>query len=195
MDTRRRATLRFPAILTGDNPRFAEIARDDFSGEPRSIPMTTNNQPSQGACVVAVISTPDSSNATHPESRKGSRSRLVGVVISTLVVAFLAFDAAGKLAGVAEVKEGAEKLGFPAGQALIMGAVLAICIVVYAIPRTALIGAVGITAYLGGAVTANMRIEAPLFSHILFAVYLGILMWVGLVLRRPELLKSAGLRR
>jgi DoxX-like protein len=76
-----------------------------------------------------------------------------------------------------------------------MGIVLALCVVVYLIPRTAVLGALGVTAYLGGAVTANMRVEAPLLSHTLFAVYLGVLMWVGLVLRRPELLRTVGLRR
>jgi hypothetical protein len=78
---------------------------------------------------------------------------------------------------------------------LVIGIALAICVVVYVIPRTAVLGALGITAYLGGAVTANLRVEAPLFSHTLFAVYLGVLMWVGLVLRRPELLRVAGIRR
>ena len=76
-----------------------------------------------------------------------------------------------------------------------MGIVLAICVVAYVIPRTAVLGALGITAYLGGAVTANMRVEAPLFSHTLFAVYLGVLMWAGLVMRRTELLRVVGLRR
>ncbi len=124
-----------------------------------------------------------------------SKSRKAGIVISVLVTAFLAFDAAGKLAGAAQVKDGTQALGFPAGQAVIMGIVLAVCVVVYVIPRTAVLGAVGITAYLGGAVTANMRVEAPLFSHTLFAVYLGVLMWVGLAMRRPELLRVVGLRR
>ena len=119
----------------------------------------------------------------------------VGVAISVLVGAFLAVDAAGKLAGIQQVKDGTEALGFPAGQALVMGVVLTVCVVVYAIPRTAVLGALGITAYLGGAVTANMRVEAPLFSATLFAVYLGVLMWVGMVLRRPELLRVAGLAR
>ncbi len=105
------------------------------------------------------------------------------------------FDAVGKLVGFQQVKEGTAALGFPAGQALVMGIVLTVCLVVYAIPRTAVLGALGLTAYLGGAVTANMRIEAPLFSTVLFAVYLGVLMWVGMVLRRPELLRVAGLRR
>jgi DoxX-like family len=118
-----------------------------------------------------------------------------GIVISVLVTAFLIFDAAGKLAGAAQVKEGTAALGFPASQALIMGIVLALCVVVYAIPRTTVLGALGVTAYLGGAVTANMRVEAPLVSNTLFAVYLGVLMWVGLVLRRPELLRILGLRR
>jgi hypothetical protein len=76
-----------------------------------------------------------------------------------------------------------------------MGIVLAICVLVYVIPRTAVLGALGITAYLGGAVTTNMRVEAPLFTNTLFAVYLGVLMWVGLAMRRPALLRVVGIRR
>jgi hypothetical protein len=130
-----------------------------------------------------------------PVADRGRWGGRIGVGISVLVGAFLVFDAAGKLAGIPQVKEGTEALGFPTSQALVMGIVLAVCVVVYAIPRTAVLGALGITAYLGGAVTANMRVEAPLFSNILFAVYLGLLMWVGMVLRRPQLLKVAGLSR
>jgi DoxX-like family len=143
---------------------------------------------------MSVIST-DTVSAGSAHRRAKSRTQKVGIGISALVIAFLIFDAFGKLAGVPQVKEGTQALGFPVGQALIMGIVLAACVVVYAIPRTAVLGALGITAYLGGAVTANMRVEAPLFSHILFAVYLGVLMWVGLAMRRPELLKVAGIRR
>jgi hypothetical protein len=145
---------------------------------------------------VSVIST-DTVNQGLERTDRPSKSRLrkAGIAVSVLVTAFLAFDAAGKLAGLPQVKEGTQALGFPPGQALVIGIVLAICVVVYVIPRTAVLGALGITAYLGGAVTANMRVEAPLFSHTLFAVYLGVLMWVGLVLRRPELLRVAGIRR
>ena len=121
--------------------------------------------------------------------------RRIGIVISALVAAFLVFDAFGKLAGAQQVKDGTQSLGFPVHQALVMGIVLSVCVVVYLIPRTAVLGALGITAYLGGAVTANMRVEAPLFSHVLFAVYLGVLMWVGLALRRPQLLAVVGLKR
>ena len=121
--------------------------------------------------------------------------RIVGIVISVIVGAFLAFDVVGKLTRPQAVIDGTEKLGFDSDQAIVMGVVLLVCLVVYVIPRTAVLGALGITAYLGGAVTANMRIEEPLFSTVLFAVYLGVLMWIGLALRRPELLEVAGLRR
>ncbi|CAN5870134.1 DoxX family protein [soil metagenome] len=128
------------------------------------------------------------------EPQKRSRSRVVGIAISVLVGAFLVFDAVTKLVPNEAVTEGMAKLGFPVGQAPVIGIVLTICLVVYVIPRTAVLGALGITAYLGGAVTANMRIEAPLFSTVLSAVYVGVLLWIGLVLRRPELLKVAGLK-
>jgi hypothetical protein len=121
--------------------------------------------------------------------------RKVGITISVLVTAFLVFDFVGKLVAVPQVKEGTQALGFPPGQGLVMGIVLAVCVFVYVIPRTAVLGALGVTAYLGGAVTANMRVESPLLTHTLFAVYLGVLMWIGLAMRRPQLLTVVGLRR
>jgi len=133
-----------------------------------------------------------------PVSRQRSTSRLshrIGVGISVLVAAFLIFDAFGKLAAVQQVKDTTATLGFPVHQAFVMGIVLSVCVLVYVVPRTAVLGALGITAYFGGAVTANMRVEAPLLTHILFAVYLGVLMWVGLALRRPQLLTVVGLKR
>jgi hypothetical protein len=124
-----------------------------------------------------------------------SAARITGIVVSVVVGASLVFDAVGKFMLPEAVKEGTAALGFPLSQAPIMGLVLSVCVVVFAVPRTAVLGALGITAYLGGAVTANMRVEAPLFSATLFAVYFGVLMWVGLVLRRPALLKVVGLAR
>jgi hypothetical protein len=143
---------------------------------------------------MSVIST-DTVPSDLDRTDRPSWVRKTGIVISVLVTAFLAFDAFGKLAAVPQVKEGTAALGFPVGQALVMGVVLAICVVFYVIPRTAVLGALGITAYLGGAVTANMRVEAPLLTNTLFAVYLGVLMWVGLAMRRPQLLAVVGLRR
>ncbi len=133
-----------------------------------------------------------SSDEARPARR--NRRRTTGIVISVLVGAFLA-DIVIKLTRPQEVVDSMAKLGFPIDQALVMGVVLLVCLIVFAIPRTAVLGALGITAYLGGAVTANMRIEAPLFDTVLFAVYTGVLMWIGLALRRPELLKVAGLKR
>jgi hypothetical protein len=76
----------------------------------------------------------------------------------------------------------------------VIGWVLLACLVVFLIPRTAVLGAIGITAYLGGAVTANMRTEKPVATFVLSTVYVGVLLWIGLVLRRPELLRILGLR-
>ena len=143
-----------------------------------------------------MVSTPQTSTASTNSLSAPTRSRsaIVGVVISVLVGLFLAFDVAGKFARPQAVIDGTRDLGFPDQQSYVMGTVLLIGLVLFAIPRTAVLGAVALTGYLGGAVTANMRIEAPLLSTTLFAVYLGVAMWIGLVLRRPELLKVAGLR-
>lgn len=153
--------------------------------------MTLENRTESGATELDATE-PDT---TAPTAGGRNLRRTAGIVISVLLGALLAFDVVGKLTRPQAVVDGTAELGFPGYQAVVMGVVLLTCLVVYAIPRTAVLGALGITAYLGGAVTANMRIEAPLFSSILFAVYLGVLMWIGLVLRRPELLKVAGLSR
>jgi hypothetical protein len=142
---------------------------------------------------MSVIDDTNSPSATAPARR--SRSHKVGIGISAVVGAFLVFDAVGKLSMAEEFKEGTAALGFPVYQALVMGIVLTVCLGVYAIPRTAALGALGITAYLGGAVTANMRVESPLFTHTLSAVYVGVLLWIGLALRRPELWRVAGFKR
>ena len=69
----------------------------------------------------------------------------------------------------------------------VIGTVLAVCLALYLVPRTAILGAVLLTGYLGGAVCAQLRIEAPLFSTMLFPVYFGTLVWVALYLRSPQL--------
>lgn len=138
---------------------------------------------------VGTTATPDATT----ESRRPAR--ILGIVITVVVAAFLVFDVSGKLTRPQAVVDSMASLGFSIGQATVMGIVLAVCLIVFLVPRTAVLGALGLTAYLGGAVTANMRIESPLFSSTLFAVYLGVLLWVGLVLRRPELLAVVGLRR
>jgi hypothetical protein len=80
-----------------------------------------------------------------------------------------------------------ESLGWSASKVVLLGAILLPCTALYVIPQTSVLGAILVTGYLGGAVATHIRIDSPLFSHILFGVYLGLLMWGGLWLRDPAL--------
>jgi hypothetical protein len=110
-----------------------------------------------------------------------------GRVMSAVVVLFLSFDAIAKLLRVPAVIEGTAKLGYPDSSIQVLGVVLLVCTLLYAAPPTAALGAALLTGYLGGAVATHLRIGDPLFSHVLFPVYLGALAWAGLLLRRPGL--------
>jgi len=72
----------------------------------------------------------------------------------------------------------------PLGILLLIGAVL------YAVPRTSLLGAIYLTGFLGGAVATHYRVGSPLATHVLFGVYVGVVMWAGLLLRYPDLLRA-----
>ncbi|GAA5162982.1 DoxX family protein [Pseudonocardia eucalypti] len=110
-----------------------------------------------------------------------------GFALTILVDLFLLFDAVTKLLGLPAVVAGAVRLGFPVSTVPVMGTLLLICLVVYNVPRTALFGAVLLTGYLGGAVCATVRVEAPLFSAVLVPVYVAVFVWLGLYLRSPAL--------
>jgi DoxX-like family len=117
-----------------------------------------------------------------------SRSSLwAGRVISALVVLFLLFDAIIKLMRVPAALEGTARLGFSESVVLPLGMVLLACVALYAIPRTSILGAILLTGYLGGAVASNVRVGNPLFGYILFPVYVGVLLWLGLYLRDVRL--------
>ena len=124
-----------------------------------------------------------------------SKAWIAGAVITALLAVFFAFDAIPKILGVAFAREATEGLGFSPDKTAVIGWVLQVCLVVFLIPRTAVLGALGLTAYLGGAVTMNLHADKPLAGFVLSAVYVGVLMWLGLILRRPELLRVLGLRR
>jgi hypothetical protein len=109
--------------------------------------------------------------------------RCTGRVLSGIPALFLAFDAIAKLANVRQVAEGSLHLGMPVELAQPLGVVLAICLALYLVPRTAVLGAVLLTGYLGGAVAMHVRIGDPLATHALFPVYVGILLWAGLYVR------------
>ena len=110
-----------------------------------------------------------------------------GQALSGLVVLFLLIDAGMKLAGLAPAIEATVALGYPAGAVMPLGAVLLAITLLYAWPRTAVLGAILLTGYLGGAVAAHLRAGSPIFTHMLFGVYLGVAAWGGLYLRDPRL--------
>jgi hypothetical protein len=106
-----------------------------------------------------------------------------GLVVTVLVVAFLAFDAVIHIIGIAPVVEGARQLGFDPDVMPFIGVLELVCLGLYMARRTSAIGAVLLTGYLGGAFCAQLRVDAPLFSTLLFPVYTGVLVWAGLWLR------------
>jgi hypothetical protein len=111
-----------------------------------------------------------------------------GFAMSAVVVLFLCMDAGMKLAAIQPVLEAGQQIGFPGtAMARKLGALLLICTLLYAWPRTSPLGAILITGFLGGAVATHVRLGNPLLSHVLFGVYVGVLMWGGLLLREPQL--------
>lgn len=110
-----------------------------------------------------------------------------GRVLSTLAVLFLLFDCVIKLMQVPQAIEGTTTLGYPASVIFPLGIIQLICLVIYVIPQTSVLGAILWTGYLGGAIATHVRIGNPLFSHILFPVYVALLIWGGLYLRNQRL--------
>ena len=106
-----------------------------------------------------------------------------GRILSGLAVLFLAFDASMKLLLLAPAVEGTTQLGYPASVIFPIGIVEIVCLVIYLIPRTAPLGAVLWTGYLGGAIATHVRLLNPWFSHVLFPIYIAAFLWAGLWLR------------
>ena len=124
-----------------------------------------------------------------PTRPVGNASRWTGRILSALVIAFFLLDAAMKLPPIQPVIDTMAQLGWPAdaGTARSLGVIMFVSVLLYAYRPTSLLGAILITAYLGGAVATHARIGSPVFSHTLFGVYVGILAWAGLWLRDPRL--------
>ncbi|WP_284620159.1 DoxX family protein [Aquabacterium humicola] len=115
--------------------------------------------------------------------------RRIGIGLSALATLFFLLDAAGKLFRLAPVMQGTVDIGWPATAVVPLGLLLLIGAVLHAVPRTAVLGAIYLTGFLGGAIATHYRIGSPLFSHVLFGVYVALVMWGGLVLRQPRLLQ------
>ena len=112
---------------------------------------------------------------------------LAGRLLSAIAALFLLFDSAGKLLQVAPVVEGSTQLGYPESAIVPIGVILLLCVITYMIPRTAPLGAVLSTGYMGGAIATHVRIGSPLFTHELFPLYVSVLFWGGLFLRDERL--------
>ena len=121
----------------------------------------------------------------NPTLAPGRAARIIGWVLSGLLIAFLTFDGAIKLVPLQVVLDTSAQLGLPADvtSARILGVLTLLCTLLYAIPRTAFLGAILMTAYLGGAVATHFIAGSPLFTHLLFGVYLGLFAWGGLWFR------------
>ena len=126
----------------------------------------------------------DTLTTTRTSTGGASRKRLwAGRIISGLAVAFLTFDTVIKLVQATPAVEGTVQLGYPASALLVIGLIEALCLVAYLVPRTAVLGALLWTGYLGGAIATHLRLGNPLFSHTIFPIYVALLLWGGLYLR------------
>ena len=116
-----------------------------------------------------------------------SKGRLwTGRIISALVVLFLLFDSITKVMKVHAVIEASAQLGYPANTIFAIGIILLVCTAFYIIPQTAVLGAILLTGYLGGAVAANLRIGSAMFNTF-FPIVFAALAWTGIFLRESRL--------
>jgi DoxX-like family len=136
--------------------------------------------------------------STNTDSAPISKPALwTGRVLSGLVIVFLLFDGAIKLVPWPVVTEAMDRIGYGSSETLArsLGIITVACTVLYAIPPTSILGAILLTGYLGGAMASHLRIGSPLFSHILFGFYLGLMLWGGLWLRDKNLRALMPFRR
>jgi hypothetical protein len=119
----------------------------------------------------------------------------IGRVVTALPVAFLLFDSGIKFTHVDAVTQSLTQLGLPVNLAASVGVLELVCLAIYLVPSTSVLGAVLFTGYLGGAIALHARVGNPLFSHVLFPVYIAVLLWGGLYLREPRLRQLLPLRR
>ena len=119
----------------------------------------------------------------------------IGRILSGLAALALSADSLGKLVQAQPVIDGTLALGYPRESVFTLGVILFTCVVAYVVPRTSMVGAILLTAYLGGAVATHVRVESPLLTHVLFPTYVAAFVWGGLLLRDRRLRAFLPLRR
>lgn len=140
------------------------------------------------------------SKTTSTDGTVISKGIWAGRIVSALVVLMLLADSVSKIMKAPPVVKAQGELGFPDSLTVSIGVLLFLCTLVYAVPRTSILGAILLTGYLGGAVAVKLRIGDSLFGQILFPVYVGVMLWGGLFLRADRLraliplLRGAGLQ-
>jgi len=127
-------------------------------------------------------------------SSVGKKRLVAGYVLTVLVALFLTFDTAIKVLKLAPAVQGTTKLGYPASAVLWIGLIELVCLTLYLMPRTSVLGALLLTGYLGGAIATHVRLGSPLLSHTLFPIYVALLLWGGLYLRETRLRELAPFR-
>lgn len=145
-----------------------------YAQNPHSIPSTRQE----------AASGPSASSLQSATSKK---ALWAGRFLSGFAALFLLFDATGKVLELPVAQQGTTELGYPVSVVFGLGVVQLVCLAVYLFPRTAVLGAVLWTGYLGGAIATHVRVGNPLFSHILFPVYVAAFLWAGLWLRDARL--------
>ena len=133
-------------------------------------------------------------SATHAISISNKRL-WTGRILSSLAALFMIFNGVIKLIRIPPVVDSFNLLGYPLSLAIVIGILEISCTIVYLIPRTSVLGAILLTGYLGGAVATHVRVGNPLFSHILFPIYIGLMFWGGLYLREERLHSLIPLRK
>ena len=126
----------------------------------------------------------------HPVSQTptmSSKALWTGRILSGLSALFLGVDAVMKVMQARVVMEATVQLGYPESTVFGIGITLLVCTLLYAIPRTAILGAILLTGYLGGAIATQVRVGNPLFTHVLFPVYVAAMIWGGIYLRDSRL--------
>jgi hypothetical protein len=133
-------------------------------------------------------------SADHTSS--AAKKRLViGYALTTLSALFLTFDTVLKVLMLPPAVQATTQLGYPADAVLVIGIVELVCLGLYLVPRTSVLGALLLTGYLGGAIATHVRVGSPLVSHTLFPIYVALVLWGGLYLREARLRELVPFRR
>ena len=129
-----------------------------------------------------------------PSSSLSKKSLWAGRIITGLVAAFLVFDAVIHIMKPAPVVEAFAKLNFPIRFAVPLGIIELVCILLYVIPRTSILGAIFLTGYLGGAIAIQLPTGNPFFGEVVFPAYIAVFLWGGIYLRDERLRTMVPLR-